>query len=620
MKNNNNNSNKNFKKKKSTFKRTDFRSNIDIKSHFKKVETGIKNGVFIFQNDLTIDEFSKKLKKHSTEIIKYFFLKGINCNLNTLLNEEQMGEVCLEFGYDFKKEIQINEDNFLDNIKFDDEKNLTKRPPIVTVMGHVDHGKTSLLDAIKKTKIAQSEYGNITQKIGAYQVEWKNNLITFFDTPGHEAFSEMRAMGADLTDIVIIVIAADDGIKPQTEEAIDHAIFSKVPIIIFINKMDKPGINLDKIYSQLSDKNIIVEEWNGTTTVVKGSAINNQGIDELLEAIILTSEMMELKANKDRVANGITIEASLDKSQGPVADLLVQSGSLALNDYILVGSHYGKIKKMINDKKQEIKIALPSTPVRIFGLNGVPNSGDKWIVTKDEKQLKELANKRQENLKQKRFNSLAKLKTVDQEEKKELNVLLKCDNYGSIQALKSLFESINIEKTKINLIRSSVGLISESDINLARAAKGVIFSFNLKTQNKVLEYANSTGITIKNFSIIYEMKNEIEKMLKNKLDPIFVEKSIGQAEIKQLWNHSSIGTIAGSLIINGLIKRNALARIKRKNEIIIENAKIISLKQGKENVTSVSTGKHCGFVLENFNSFQENDIVDIYEIVEQTNE
>lgn len=609
-------------KKKNNYRKTDNRSNIDIKSHFKKVEVGIKNGVFVFVNNLTIDEFSKKLNKPSTEIIKYLFLKGINCNLNTLLNEEQMGEICLEFGYDFKKEVQINEDNFLDNISFNDkDEHLTKRPPVVTVMGHVDHGKTSLLDAIRKTRVVDTEAGNITQSIGAYQVNWKDNLITFFDTPGHEAFSEMRAMGADLTDIAVIVVASDDGLKPQTEEAIDHALFAKVPIIVFINKMDKPGANIERIYSQLSEKDVIPEEWGGKTIVVKGSAINNQGIDELLEAIILTSEIMELKANKNRVANGITIEATLDKGEGPVADLLVQSGTLAVNDYILVGHYYGKIRKMVDFNRKEIKVATPSTPVRISGLNGVPNAGDKWIVTKNEKELKELAQKRQESLKQKKFsNFTSKLKTKDDEEIKELNVLLKADNHGSIQALKSVIGSIDVPGTKINLVRSSIGLITESDINLARAAKALVFSFNLKTTPVVSDYASSMGITIKNFSIIYDVKDEIERVLKGQLDPVFVEKYLGKVEIRQLWKHSSIGTIAGCRVIDGEIKRNALARINRAKGLVIEGAKIDSLKHGKDSISSAPVGKECGFTLENFNDFIEGDIVEIYEIVEETHD
>lgn len=610
------------KYKKNNFKRNDNRSNIDIKSQFKKVEVGIKNGVFVFVNNLTIDEFSKKINKPTTEIIKYLFLKGINCNLNTLLDEEQMGELCLEFGYDFKKEVQINEDNFLDNISFnDDEETLSKRPPIVTVMGHVDHGKTSLLDAIRKTRVVDTEAGNITQSIGAYQVEWNKNLITFFDTPGHEAFSEMRAMGADLTDIAVIVVAADDGLKPQTEEAIDHAKFAKVPIIIFINKIDKPGTNIEKIYSQLSEKDIVPEEWGGKTIVIKGSALNKTGINELLEAIILTSEIMELKANKDRVSNGITIEASLDKGEGPVADLLVQSGTLAINDYILIGNHYGKIRKMVDFNRRDITHAPPSTPVRISGINGVPNAGDKWIVTKNEKELKELALKRQKSMKQKKFLNIAsKLKTIDDENIKELNVLLKADNHGSVQALKSLISSIDIEGTKINLIRSSVGLITESDINLARAAKSLVFSFNLKTPQSVQEYANSMGISIKNFSIIYDVKDEIERVLKGKLDPVYVEKEIGKVEIRQLWSHSSIGTIAGCRVLEGEIKRNALARIHRDKKLIVENKKINSLRHGKENISLAAIGKECGFTIENFNNFIEGDIVEIYEIVEETNE
>ncbi|MDE5545640.1 MAG: translation initiation factor IF-2, partial [Malacoplasma sp.] len=598
----------------------DNRSNIDIKSQFKKVEIGIKNGVFVFTNNLTIDEFSKKINKSSSEIIKHLFLNGVTCNLNTLLDERQIGELCLEFGYDFKKELQINEDNFLDNIKFEDKaEHLVKRPPIVTIMGHVDHGKTTLLDTIRKTNIAEKEAGKITQSIGAYQVEWKKNLITFIDTPGHEAFSKMRAVGADLTDIVVLVVAADDGLKPQTEEAIDHALYAKVPIIVFINKMDKPTINIDKILTQLSDKDVVCEEWGGKTMVVKGSAINGTGINELLEAIILTAEIMELKANKDRLANGIAIEASMDKGEGAVADLLVQSGTLAVNDYILVGEFYGKVKKMVDYNKKEIKFATPSTPVRISGLNGIPKSGDKWIVTKDEKLLKELSAKRQQNTKKKLLNFTSNL-SESNIDNKELNIILKTDNNGSLEAIKSLLKSLDIPGTKLNVIRGAIGHIKESDIDLARTSKSLIISFNLKTSLKVSDYATSMGIKIKNYNIIYQIKDEIEKLLKGILDPVYVEKELGTVEVRQIWQHSSIGKIAGCRVLTGEIKRNALARIKRKNAEIISGAKINSLKHGKESINNALAGKECGFTLENFNDFIEGDIVEIYEIVEENNE
>lgn len=609
------------KSKKNGKKPVDNRTNIDIKSHFKKVETGIKNGVFVFTNNLTIDEFSKKINKHNAEIIKYLFLKGINCNLNTLLDERQMGELCLEFGYDFKKEIQINEENFLDNINFrDDESKLVRRPPIVTIMGHVDHGKTTLLDTIRKTNVAETEAGRITQSIGAYQVEWKKNLITFFDTPGHEAFSKMRAVGADLTDIVILVVAADDGLKPQTEEAIDHALFAKVPIIVFVNKIDKPNPNIDRILTQLSDKGVVCEEWGGRTMMIKGSALTNKGIDELLEAVILTSEIMDLKANPNRLANGITIEASMDKGEGAVADILVQSGTLAVNDYILIGEYYGKVKKMVDYNRKEIKLAPPSTPVRISGINGIPKSGDKWIATSDDKLLKELSIKRQQSTKMKKLSNFGTSFSEDNNWIKQLNILLKSDTNGSLEAIKNLLQSIDIPGAKLNLVRGAIGNINESDIDLARTSKSLVISFNLKTSIKVSDYANSMGITIKNYSIIYQIKDELERLLKGILDPVYKEKELGSVEVREIWSHSDIGKIAGCRVLTGEIKRNCLARIKRNNELIIEGAKITSLKHGKDSISSAPAGKECGFTLENFNGFIKGDIVEIYEIVEVTNE
>ena len=611
-----NGNNKNNKK--------DNRKSFDLKSQFKKVETGIQDGVFVYVEPLSISEFASKLNKPSSEIIKFLFLKAVACNLNTILTEEQMGEICLEFGYDFRKEIQINEDNFFEQIVIkDDEKDLEKRPPIITIMGHVDHGKTTLLDTIRKTNVASNEAGGITQNIGAYQVNWKNNLITFFDTPGHEAFSSMRARGADLTDIVILVVAADDGLKPQTEEAIDHAKYAKVPIIVFINKMDKPNPNVEKVLSQLADKGVMCEEWGGNSIVVKGSALNNQGIDELLEAIILTSEMMDLKANKKRLANGVTIEAFVDKGLGPVANILVQSGTLQVGDYILVGECWGKIRKMLDSHNRELKEAGPSVPVKISGLNGAPNAGDKWIVTKDEKLIKDLASKISANTTKRKLaalNQLTSLKKDESGEIKELNVILKADVQGSVEALKATLSDIDVEGAKINIIRSSVGAISESDVNLAKTAKAKLFSFNMKPNSQVIEFANSMDVEIKVFNIIYEVKNEVEKMLKGTLDPVYEEVEVGQVEIKQLWTHSSIGTIAGCRVTSGEIIRNGLVRLIRNKEVIIENKKISSLKHGKESISSASAGKECGFTVDDFNSFEVGDIVTIYKMVEKTHE
>lgn len=601
-------------------KKIDNRKNIDLKSQLKKVEVGIQNGIFIYVEPLTIDEFAKKLNKSASEIIKYLFLKGIVCNLNTVLTEEQMGEICLELGYDFKKEIQINEDNLLDQMIIDDdESNLEKRAPIITIMGHVDHGKTTLLDSIRNTNVVENEDGRITQNIGAYQVKWNDNWITFIDTPGHESFSSMRARGANVTDIVILVVAADDGLKPQTEEAIDHALFAKAPIIVFVNKMDKPNPNIDRIMSQLADKNVLVEEWGGSYMMIKGSALTKEGIDKLLEAIVLTSDLMGLKANKNRLATGVTIEAELDKGMGPIASILVQNGTLMVGDYILVGEHYGKIRKMINDKNEEVIQALPSTPVKISGLNGVPKAGDKWVVAKDEKTIKDLANKRKINATRKRNINVIK-NPNDDNEYKELNIIIKSDVHGSLEAIKSVLDSINIDGAKINIIRSSVGLPTETDINLAKTANAIIFLFKLKPTSQIVDMAKSVDVEIKSYSIIYEIKDSIEKMLKGTLDPIFVEEKIGEVEIRQLWSHSSIGTIAGCKVLNGEISRNALIRLNRKKELIVENKKITSLKHGKDSMSNVKAGKECGFTVDNFNEFIVGDIVEIYKMVEKKDE
>ena len=608
------NSTKNLKKK------VDNRANIDIKSQFKKVEIGVQNGTFIYVEPLTIDEFAKKLKKPVADIIKYLFLKGISCTLNTLLTEEQMGEICLEMDFDFKKEIQINEDNFLDNIDVDDaDENLEKRPPIITIMGHVDHGKTTLLDSIRNTNVVDNEDGKITQSIGAYQVKWKDNLITFFDTPGHEAFSAMRARGADLTDIVILVVAADDGLKPQTEEAIDHALNAKIPIIVFVNKMDKPNTNVDKLMSQLSDKNIVVEEWGGPYMMIKGSALIKQGIDELLEAIILTADLLELKANKNRLSYGVTIEASLDKGMGPVVNLLVKNGTLMVGDYILVGEHYGKIRKILNDNDQEIVSAGPSTPVRISGLNGIPKAGDKWIVAKDEKTIKELAKKRFNNANRKKHAGLIK-KDNNSDSDKKLNLIIKTDVHGSLEAIKNVLGNINVDGAKINIIRASVGIPTETDVNLAKSANATIFLFKLKLPSQISDFAKSFDVQIKNYSIIYEIQESVESMLKGSLEPVFVEEKIGEVEIKQLWSHSSIGTIAGCKVISGEISRNSLIRIKRNGEIIIENKKIASLKHQKETVNNVVAGKECGFIIDGYKDFVVGDLVEIYKMVEKKHE
>ncbi len=594
------------------------RKNINLKEEIKTVDSRInEDGVFIFGSLMTPLEFSQKLKKSPQEIIKYFFVKGIAINLNQLMTKDQMGEFCLECGYDFRWEDQVNEDNFIESIskKMESESN-HKRPPIVTIMGHVDHGKTTLLDYIRNSRVADKEAGGITQKIGAYMVKHKNQLITFIDTPGHEAFTQMRAQGANITDIVVIVVAADDGVMPQTIEAIDHAKSAGIPILVFLNKMDKPETNPEKIISQLSEHDLVAEEWGGSTIFVKGSAKTGSGVDQLLESILLLSEMEELKANNDTVAVGSVIEMYVDKGLGPVANILIRNGTLLKGDFIIVGDHYGKIRKIVNDLNKEIDVAYPSYPVSICGLSGVAKAGDKFIVSHDEKTAKDLLEKRKSN--KKNMNAaLQASNEVASEDIKVLNLLIKTDLDGTIYAIKNILEKINIEGAKVNITRLAVGDVTESDVNLAKVSKSIIYAFNTNVSANIMAYAKSNAVTIKSHNIIYHLQEEIEDLLKGKLDPIYEEKNIGSAEVRQIWTHSKVGTIAGCKVNDGEIKRNCFARVIRNGNTILEKAKLTSLKHNKDSVNSIDAGKECGLTLENFNDFVEGDLIEFFEIVKK---
>lgn len=602
---------KNFNK---NFKRNDTRENIDLKSQFKKVDTGIKNGVFIFSSPLTVDEFSKKIDKNVSDILKYFFLKGKMLNLNSVLSEDQIGELCLEFNYDFQKQTAVDETNILENLDIkDDPSKLKPRPPVVTIMGHVDHGKTTLLDYIRKTHVVSGEAGGITQHIGAYQVTYNNKKITFIDTPGHEAFTEMRARGANVTDIVVLIVAADDGIKPQTEEAIDHAKAANVPIMVFINKMDKPNANLDLALSQLSEHGLTCEEWGGQTVTVKGSALKGIGVSDLLENILLLAEMNEYKANPDRLANGVVIESKLDKGLGPVATVLVQNGSLAKGDYIVIGGVYGRIRIMLDENNKEVKVALPSTPVKVVGINDVPAAGDHFVVSINERDIKDIANKIKlhEKMKQFQFNQ-EELK--DSEGKKVLNVILKTDVHGSLEAIKGMISKISVPGTKLSIIRSAVGGISESDIQLAKASNAIIVGFNVKPTRSIKDIADSQKISIYFYDIIYKLKESLEKMLSGSLDPIYVEQETGEAEVKQVWHHSQVGTIIGCLVLNGEINRNDKARVLR-DGVVVYKTGIASMKHVKDVVTKVTAGMECGIVLDKYNDLKVGDIIQTYKVV-----
>lgn len=602
-------------------KKVETRASIDLKKQIKNVEVGVKNGVFTFTSPLSIAELAPKLNKNPSEIIKYFFMKGKMNNLQTILNEEEIGELCLEYGYDFKIEKAIGLDNLLENINFDDdEASLQTRPPVVTIMGHVDHGKTTLLDAIRSSHITSGEAGGITQHIGAYQVVQNNKKITFIDTPGHEAFSSMRARGANITDLVILVVAADDGIKVQTEEAIDHTKAADVPMIVFVNKMDKEAANPDKVMSQLSDYGVVCEEWGGDTIFIKGSALKGEGIDILLDAINLQADIADYKANPNRLAYGTTIEANLDKGYGPVASILVQNGTLRKGDFVVIGDSYGRVRAMFNDLGKEVFEASPSTPVKIAGLSTIPSAGDKFLALDNEKDAKLLANEIHLKKAKLEWSRLASARDDNNDSSiKTLNLVLRTDVQGSLEAIRGLVDKIEVPGTKINLIRSTTGNVTESDVKLAKAANAVVIGFNIRPNKTIKDYAQSCDTELLTFDIIYKLKEWILARLVGQLDPVIVEKNIGEAYVQAIWKHSKIGTIAGCKVTDGKIKRNAKARVVR-DGVVVYNSTISSLKHGKDDAREMFAGQECGLTILNFNDIKEGDIIEVYELDEQSHD
>ena len=602
----------------------DNRKSINVNDYIKEVDIGIKNKVFIYTSPLSVNDLSEKLSIPSGRILKYFFLSSpsIVLNVNSILTKDQIAEVCVENDLDFQIDEEINYENILDLINFekeDTEKTLKPRSPIVTIMGHVDHGKTTLLDNIRKTSVVDSEAGGITQHIGAYQVERENHTITFIDTPGHEIFSEMRARGANITDIIILVIGADDGLKPQTEEAIDHAKAANVPIIVFINKMDKENANPEKILSRLSEKNVVSEEWGGDTIVIKGSAKSGDGLNELLDAIILTSEMLELKANPDRFANGIVIESNLDKGFGPVATVLIKGGTLNKDDFVVVGSSFGKIKVMHDENKKVLTKAGPSKPVRIAGLDIIPESGMNLLAFKDEKQAKKIADiqKNKKNLETNLNNQSNELRAkIISGEYKNINLIVKTDFHGSLEAVKNIISKIDVNGATTSIIRAAIGGITESEVKLAQSTKSFIIGFNIRPNKKIVDIAKQSNVEILTFDIIYKLKDEVENILKGSLDLIYIDKIIGEAKVLQIWKHSDIGTICGVKVDSGKIVRGAKARVIR-NDVIIYTSEIKTLRSNKDPVNEVKEGRECGFTIKNFNDLKENDVIEIFEVVEK---
>lgn len=581
---------------------------------------GQKTNTVLYKENMTIGMLADELGVPSAELIKKLFDLGLMVNINSSISFEN-AEVLVGF---YDKELKTEEVTDVVNFEgleiIDDEKDLVKRPPVVTIMGHVDHGKTTLLDAIRKANVVSTEAGGITQAISAYQVSYNNDLITFIDTPGHAAFTEMRARGAGMTDIVIIIVAADDGVMPQTKEAIDHAKAANVPIIVAVNKMDKPGANPDKVMSELGEYGLMPEEWGGTTLFNKISALTGEGINELLENILLTAEMEDYKANPNRYAIGTVVESRLNKQVGPIVTALIQNGTLRIGDPVVVGTAFGKIRTLKNDLGIEITEAGPSKPVEITGLNEVPQAGDKFMAFESEKEARNIAQMRKDKARMKEIHqksavSLDDLFSKINEGLKEINVIIKADVNGSAEAVKNSLEKIEVEGVKVKVIRSSVGAITDSDIVLAKASSALIIGFNIRPNNKIKDKAKEEGVEIRLYDIIYKVVEEMESAMKGMLDPEYEEKILGSAEISQIFKFSKVGNIAGTMVIDGIIKRNSKARVIR-DSVVIYDGEIASLQRGKDTVKEVKKGLECGIVIDKFNDIKIGDIIESYEMVE----
>ena len=598
-------------------------SNIPTKKQSFSNLNKVNNGVFVFTKSLTVGELAKELNINASEIIKKLFLQKKLVTINNYLDDDTIGEICLEFGYDFKKQEIVNEEDFEKAEIQDKEEDLVERPAVVTIMGHVDHGKTTLIDAIRNSNLAAAEYGGISQEIGAYQKVINGKKITFIDTPGHEAFSAMRARGASVTDIVILVVAADDGVMPQTIEAIDHAKAANVPIIVAVNKMDVPGANPDKVLNGLMQHDVIAEKFGGDVLTCEISAKKKQNIDELLEDVLLQAEMLQLKANPKRYAIGTVLEAELDKGEGPKATLLVQNGTLLASDYVVVGTAYGKVRRMTNEHKQVIKEAGPGTPLSVIGLSEVPAAGDRFMAFPTEKQAKDIAEKRrlkkveEERAKGNGVNSLDDLYSkINEGQLAQINIVLKADSTGSAEAVKASLEKLNNDQVKVNVIRSAAGAITESDILLAGASNAIIYGFNVRPSAMIRKKAEEEKVEIRLHRIIYALTEEMEDAIKGQMKKVEVEKVTGQAEVRNVFKVSKVGQIAGCMVTDGLIKSTNKVRILRDGAIIYEG-EIESLKRFKDDAKEVKQGFECGIKIKNFNDISVGDIIEGYEMVEQ---
>ena len=614
-------------KKKKPVKKVENKSNFKEKrkemyKHKEKLQSNLStdDNIILYKEGMTVADLSSMLNVPATQIIKKLMSLGMMVNINASLDFDTAEIIVSDYNKVLKNESTRDETNFEELEIIDDEKDLEERPPVITIMGHVDHGKTTLLDTIRKTNVAEGEAGGITQAIGAYQIEYNGKKLTFIDTPGHAAFTEMRARGASITDIVIIIVAADDGVMPQTKEAIDHAKAAGVPIIVAVNKIDKPGANIEKVLTEMSASGLQPEEWGGDVMFVNISAKTGKGIDDLLERILLLSEVLELKANPNRYAMGTVIESKLDKNSGVITNILIQNGTLRLGDPIVVGTSSGKVRTLKNDKGENLVEALPSMPVSITGLSESPSAGDKFMAFENEKKAKSIAEERKlkENEKKNKPKTAVSLDDLFNRVKdgeKEINIILKADVKGSEEAVKNSLLKLDVEGIKINVIRSGIGNISESDIVLAEASNAIIIGFNIRPDSKTTEMAKDKGIDIRLYDIIYKVVEEMEDALKGKLEPEFEEKVTGEAEVRKLFKFSKVGTIAGSYVTSGTIKRGAKARVIR-DGVTVNDSIISSVAREKDQVKEVKQGLECGITIENFNDIKENDIIETYELVE----
>ena len=577
------------------------------------------DSIILYEEGETVSSLANKLGVSAPDIIKKLISLGLMMNLNQVISFENAEIVVLDYGKTLKKSETRDISNFEEYEVIDDEADLVLRPPVITVMGHVDHGKTTLLDYIRKSHVAAGEAGGITQAIGAYQIDYNGSKITFIDTPGHAAFTAMRARGASVTDIVIIVVAADDGVMPQTKEAVEHAISAGVPIVVAVNKMDKPDANPDKIMQEMAELNLTPEAWGGNTPFVNISAVTGFGIDSLLDTVLAIAEVSELKANPNRYAIGTVIETRADKALGSVASILIQNGTLRLGDPIVAGTVYGRIRTLKNDQGINIISAGPSTPVEITGLNGSPAAGDKFMAFESEKEAKEIAEKREieaKNQKQKKeVVSFDDLFNKIKGGAKEIKVVLKCDVRGSEEAVKSALEKLSTDEVKIRVIRSGIGGITESDVILANASDAVVIGFNVVPSNITKDVAKEYGVEIRLYQIIYKLVEEMELAMKGMLDPEYEEKVLGTASIKRMFKFSKVGSIAGCIVTSGIIKNKAQVRVIR-DGVIIYDGIIASLQREKDTVKEVKNGLECGITIENFNDLKEGDIFEVYENVE----